>query len=352
MNKIHSSQLFAILMLSAAWQVLCIPQARGGAQLIGIAAALGVQLLLSIPMLLLARGGFSFWQTIAGHRWLGILYVLFFLLWGAVGFSRLWEVSAEISLPLSGGTAAVLMVVTCLYTCSLGLKAMARCAPLMLGVLALSVLVLCIGAYSRVDITRLAPESEGFLQSGISYFCLCGELTAAFVLLDRAKGGQQRAVWGYLAGKAAFACLVVFLCICAAGRLAELSGYPFFTLTALSQPLQSQRADALYILVFVMLFVMHITLQTGVISHLLHAMFPKLRAAAPVSLAVMLLLSYSLPLTRQPAEMISGILIVLTAFAVPLLFYLNRRFSHEKTPPAPTASAAAASDGLRNGAHQ
>lgn len=350
MNKIHSSQLFAILMLSGAWSILCIPQVQGSAMLAGILAALGIQLLMSIPMLLLVRDGFSLSRTAARKKWLGIIYLLFFLLWGAVGFSQLWEISAEIELPVSGSmAAAVLMVITCLYTCSLGLHAMARSAPLVLGILLLSVLVLLLGAYSRVDITRLTPPTD-ILPHTLSCFCLGGELTAAFVLLDRTAGKRKCAVLGYLLCKAAFAGLVCFLCICAAGRLAGRSPYPFFTLTALSQPLQSQRADALYLLVFVMLFVMHITLHTGVIAHLLHDMFPRLRGAAPLSLVAMLLLSWGLSHILPALVSISGVFTTLTAFAIPLLFYLNRRFTHETNAPAPPAPRTP--DGMRNGTHQ
>ena len=351
MNKIHSTQLFAILMLSAAWSVLCLPEIGSSTMLISCAVMLAVLLILSVPMLLLTAEGFSLSQAAARKKWLGLLYIIYFLLWGANGFSQFWEVSSVISLPVSGSlTAAVLMVAACLYTCSLGLKAMARCAPFVLGLLGIAVVVLIIGAYSRTDITRLVPEHDGIWRHCLTCFSMCGELTAAFVLLDRTKGSRRHAVWGYLTGRTLLMGLVIFLCICAAGRLAGLEPYPFFTLTALSQPLQSQRADALYILVFVMLFVMHITLQTGVIAHLMQAMFPKLKGAAPVSLAVMLLLSWSLPLREPAVQMIGSILLLLTAFAVPFLLYLFRRYPHEKTrnsPPAPPAA-----DGVRNGAHQ
>lgn len=353
MNKIHQSQLFAILMLSAAWSVICLPEAGGAPQLLGIAAAFAVQFLLSLPMLLLSDRGFSLSHTVSHKKWLGFIYILFFLLWGAHGFSQLWDVSAEISLPVSGSlTAAVLITVTCLYTCSLGLKTMARCAPFVLALLLLSVIVLIIGAYSRMDITRLAPQTDGFLLNGFSYFCIGGELTAAWVLLDRVNAGQKLAVRGYLAAKAAFACLVTFLSVCAAGRLSALSGYPFFTLTALSQPLQNQRADALYILMFVMLYVMHITLQTGVISHLLTSMFPRFKGAAPLSLAVMLFLSWGMGLTGDAMTFVFGILIFVTAFIIPLIFYLLRRFSHEDPSVSSNASAPPRSDGMRNGTHQ
>lgn len=353
MNKIHENQLFAILMLSAAWSVLCLPEAGSSAQLLGIALAFVVQLVLSLPMLLLARKGFSLSQLVSRRKWLGFVYILFFLLWGAKGFSQLWEISSEISLPVSGSmTAAVLITITCLYTCSLGLKTLARCAPMMLGLLLLSLVVLIIGAFSRVDVTRLAPTTVGFLKNGYAWFAMAGELTAAFVLFDRVRQGQRRALWGYLAGKAAFGCLVVFLCICAAGRLSALSDYPFFTLTTLSQPLRSQRADALYILVFVMLYVMHITLQTGVTSHLLQGMFPRLKGAAPLSLGVMLLLSWAVPLKAQAAEALYAAMILTTAAIIPAIIYVLRRYSHEKMQSAPTAPVPSAADGLRNGEHQ
>ncbi|MBR2913528.1 MAG: hypothetical protein IKK51_06470 [Oscillospiraceae bacterium] len=352
MNNIHRSQLFAILMLSGAWSVLCLPRAHSGAQLLGIAAAFLVQLFLSIPMLVLAREGFSFSNTVVRQKWLGILYVLFFLLWGAHGFTQFRNAAAEINLPVSGSlTAVILITLTCLYTCSLGLKAMARSAPAVLALLLMSIAVLIIGAAGRVDITRLAPQSEGFWRDGFFYLCIGGELTAALVLLDRTKSGRMAALWGFLAGKALLACLIIFLCICAAGRLSGLSGYPFFTLTALSQPLQSQRADALYILIFVMLYIMHITLQTGVISHLLRMMFPKFKVSAPFSLGVMILLSWALPLSDAISTPLFGLLILATAFVIPALILLIRRFHHEKNVSAPPA-APPSSDGMRDGAYQ
>lgn len=345
MSKIQSGQLFAILMLSAAWSVLCMPEVTTGAQLLGVGAAMGVQMLLCIPMLLLSKQQFTLFQAAASHKWLGFVYVLFFLLWGAHGFTQLWAVSAEISLPVSSRlTAAVLITLVCLYTSSVGIRAMARCAPFIMALLVLSVAILILGAFGRVDLTRFTMETEGILSSGFSYFCMGGELTAAWVLLGSVRNGQKRAVLGYLAGKAVLACLILFLCISAAGRLSSLSGYPFFTLTALSQPLQSQRADALYILVFVMLYVMHITLQTGVTAHLLSAMFPKIRGAAAISLGVMLLLSLWQETASFTEHPLYGILILVTAFLIPLLFCLFRRLSHAKSTHASDSAAPVSAD--------
>lgn len=349
MNKMQSRQLFAILLLSGAWSVLCLPHAVSG-QLLGIPAAAAVQLLLTFPMLHLQRQGVSLTHLIRTHKWLGYVYLLFFLLWGAHGFVQLWHVSAELSLPVSSQfTAAVLLSLVCLYTASVGLRAMARCAGFVLGLLLLAVGLLTCGAAAHVDVTRLAAPSGP--QGGLSYFCMGGELTAACILLDRTSAGQKRAIWGALLAKAGFACLVVFLSICAAGRLAAEEPFPFFTLTTLSQPLQFQRSDALYLLMFVMLYVMHITLQTGIIAHLLAEMYPKLKWTAPLSLIAMLSLSPLLERANVTESIWYGIFIVVTAWFIPFIHCIFRRQHHETTPTPPTPPPPAA-DGLHRGTHQ
>ncbi len=353
MSNIRCGQLFAILFLSGAWQILCIPSAASGGQLLGVAAAAGLQLILLIPMLGLSRRNFSLSRMISHRKWLGFLYIVCFLLWGAQSFSQLWGTAPRISLPVSGRfTAAVLIVITCLYTCSLGLHALAKSAPFVLGFLLLSLIVLLIGAAPRLDTVRFSPGMTGAWSSGTAYFSLSDELAAAFVLLERVKSGQSRAMTGYLLLKALLACLILFLCICVCGRLGALEDYPFFTLTALSQPLQSQRADALYLIIFVMLFVVRITLQTSVIAHLLRAMFPRLRGAAPLSLAVMVLLSWGMEQIHLTAIPLYGVLLFLTVFLVPLVIFLIRRCSHEQNTPASAASVSPDDDGMQQGCNQ
>ncbi len=353
MNRIKSSQLLTILLLSGAWSVLCMTRAASGADLLGILPGTLMQLAVCVPMLLPERYQCSMFRIVSESRSLGAVYVLFFLLWGAHGFAQFWAVSAEINLAVQGRmTAAVLITLVCLYTCSLGLRSMARCAPIVTAVLLLSVLVLLLGAKGRIRPDRLVTGTEGLLSAALSYFSMGGELAAAWILLGTVQTGKRRAVLGLLAGKAVLAFLTVFLCITVGGRLTALSEHPFFTLITLTQPLQSQRADALFILVFVMLYVMHITLQTGVIAHLLHAMFPKLRFAAPLSLGVMLLLSPWM--AHASGHVLYSILILLTAGILPLWLCLKRRKPHESHPQTavPDPAACPADDGMQHREHQ
>ena len=163
----------------------------------------------------------------------------------------------------------------------------------MMSLFVISLFVLILGAWKRADLNRIAFQTEN-LSSGIrTYFSLSGELPAVWVLSDSLRKNRKSSVNSYLIAKALFCILILFFSIATGGRLSTLNGYPFFTLTALSQPLQGQRADALYILVFVMLHILHITLQTGMIEHIAEQMFPIAEKwSAPVSLIFMLIPAY------------------------------------------------------------
>ena len=279
MSKIHNHQLTAILFLSGAWSVICIPSLYGNGQMLGTAFACLLQILLCLPVLALRTGTFN--HQVQKHKLLGILYILFFLICGANGFAQLWEAAPPQLLPSSGKlTAAVLIAFTCFYTSSAGL-------------FMISLIVLILGAWKRADLSRISFQTENFLPSIKTYFSLSGELAAVWILTDNIRNHKSSAVNFYLSAKALFCILILFFSISAGGRLIHLNGYPFFTLTALSQPLQGQRADALYILVFVMLHIMHTTLQTGIIEHIAEQMYPIAEKwSAPVSLIFMLIPAY------------------------------------------------------------
>ena len=316
MNKISNLQLFSILLLPGAWSILCIPALYGGGQLLGAAAGCGIQLLLCVPVFALARHGRE--TDFLRQKWLCCLYALFFILWGARSLT-LMHTAVPRQLLTSPGhvTAAVLLLLTCLYTSTAGLKATARCAVLMLGVLGVTLVLLVVGAWRRVEPSALSAQG-GFSQGMLTYLALGGELPAAWVLLQHAGTGGCRAVGTYLLAKLGLCLLVLFLCITAGGRLTSEAAYPLFTLTVLSQPFAGQRADAVYLLAFVMLCVMQMTLLTGVTAHLLE--WTGIRHTAPLSLLLMLLLAWLLP--EQGVASLTAALIPILAGGVPLVILM------------------------------
>lgn len=303
MNRINRSQLFCILFLSGMWMLTGIQSLH----LPGLLLSFGIQVLLCLPMLM--EQDFT---TLANrHKWLGILYAGYFLLVGAQGFLQIRDTALP-QLHAAPVVSAVLIVLTCLYTSTAGLRSTARCAVPALALLLLSAAVLLTGAWKRADVSRLQFRTEDMWENALPGFLLGTDLPCAWVLLGRVKKNGSRSVLYYVLAKGAAAAGLAVLCRMTCGRLAQ--DHPFLTLTALSQPLQGQRADALYLLVFVMLHVFHITLLTGVTAHVLGLVHPKLEKSAPFALLAMLLAASLLP----DAGTIAALLMPVMACVIPL----------------------------------
>ncbi len=314
MNRISALQLFALLLLQSIWEVICLPSLPGSGALLGAWGAYALQLLLLLPLLSRDTG-------LLRRKWAGLLFAGFFLLAGARNLTQLSGASPGALLSVPGRTgASVLLLLTCLYTASVGIKAAARCAPLTMGLLLLSAVILAAGAWGHTDPERFYWERDG-LQEGGRLFFTSAELPALWVLRRRLEGSSRKVLFGYTIAKMLLTGFVLYLCIAAGGRLAQTAEYPFFTLTALSQPLQGQRADALYILVFVMLSVMQITVQAGLAAHLTEEMFPKLHHTAPFILLAMTALSGIL--SGEVLEGLTGMLLPVLAFGIPCTFLLS-----------------------------
>ena len=310
MSRINSRQLLALLVLSSAFNIICISGIYGSGQILGALTACMLGGVLSVPLLILPERST---ETVYRRKWLSVIYILFFLLWGAGTLKTLNSSAPTQLLNVSGHLKGLILIfVTCLFTSTNGIKATARSAPIILAVMTCSALILIIGAWKRIDLDTFIPESAGFQEGFTS--CMTGELATAVVLGH--KGNLKKSILQYLAVKFFLYSLVIFLCLTVGGRLTQNEAYPFFTLTALSQPLRGQRADAFYILVFVMLTILHITLQTSLTAHLLESAFPKLRGTAPISLMVMLLLAWLLP--ERILQISEHCMIPLLVCAVPM----------------------------------
>ena len=292
MNRLDKVQLFSLLLLSGVWTVLCTPALSGTGGMLGAVIGCGIEVLLCLP--LLRREVPELSGVIRQHRWLGLVYAAYFTIWGSFGFSQLHDAAPE-ELHAWSGAAIVLLLLTCVYTSTSGLRTAGRAAPFLVVLLVLAVAVLTAGAWKRFVPERLYLQTDGIRAGMLSYLAGSGELAAVWLLLGRLRGSGTAAVLCYLPARLGLFLLLFCLSILAGGRLTASQQYPFLTLTALAQPLEGQRADALYLLAFVMLFVMHLTLMTGLAGHCLTLLYPKAERFVPLLLPVMLLLSRMLP---------------------------------------------------------
>lgn len=189
MNRLRSNQIFAILLVSAAFPLLCRTDAFTIEGIFGAAIAAVVQLLLCLPMLRLYHTSFSFCDYARKHRILPLFFLAYLLIQGGISFVRLQSTSQDIALPFSGKfLAAALIALVCLYTVSLGIQALARSSTVILGILILTLILMCIGAIPQAEPQNLSLSPDdtiwrGFLHSMIH----ADELPLLFLLLDSPK---------------------------------------------------------------------------------------------------------------------------------------------------------------------
>ena len=114
-------------------------------------------------------------------------------------------------------------------------------------------------------------------------------------------------------------------CVAVLGSRMAHADHPFFAIVSVSQPLSTQRADAIYLLVFVMLCVLRITLFTVLAAHLLRLCFPKLRYTSTVCLLLMLGISWGASAVTVPDFVSLAFLGILVLLIPGLLLFLPER---------------------------
>ena len=130
-GRLRSNQIFAILLVSAAFPLLCRTDAFTIEGIFGAAIAAVVQLLLCLPMLRLYHTSFSFCDYARKHRILPLFFLAYLLIQGGISFVRLQSTSQDIALPFSGKFLAAHLLRLCFpklrYTSTV-------CLLLMLGI--------------------------------------------------------------------------------------------------------------------------------------------------------------------------------------------------------------------------
>ncbi len=334
MSNIKSSQLFALLISVRVFSIICMTDLTDANQMAGTAVSVGLQLLSALPMLMLYRDkSFSLKKEMLFGKFGKILYILFFLLWGAMSFSKLWEVTKSVYFPISSSFAgSLILAAVCVYTASLGLKAISRASGFILGLTAVSIAIMILGAYPKADLSNFIPNAtfSGIIKSAVKDFCRSGELVMLFLLLEIVPKGKKKAITTFFTAKLALTELVAVIEITVLGNIINISDFPFFTAGAFSQPLSIQRADSVYMILFTMLCVLTVTLQIILSTLLISELLPDLKYKSLISALLMLALSSVFNLTGFNPESLTGLFILLLAVVIPIIMYIRRNFHENK----------------------
>ena len=132
---------------------------------------------------------------------------------------------------------------------------------MILGILLITLTIMCIGAIPQAEPQNLALSPNDTIWKGFfRSMTTADELPLLFLLLDFSEKKTYRSIVPVWVGKFLLGSYLSVLGMAVLGSRMAKASHPFFAIVSVSQPLSTQRADALYILVFVMLCVLRITL--------------------------------------------------------------------------------------------
>lgn len=334
MNKIKSSQLFALLISIRMFSVICMTDLTSAAAMAGTAISTAVQLLAAAPMIMLYRNSsFSLKKEMLFGKFGKLLYILFFILWGAISFSNLWEVTKSVYFPIdSSFSGALILGAVCVYTASLGIKAVFRVSGLLAGLIGISLIIMLVGAYPKANLTNFVPDAtfSSIIRAAVRDFCHSGEIVMLFILCELVPNGKRKSITAFFGTKLVLTELIAAVEITVLGNITNISDFPFFTAGAFSQPMSIQRADSVYMILFTILCVITVTVQIILCTMLISELLPDLKYKSLISTLLMLSVSSALNVTQFDPTALSGILILILGIAVPIIMYIRRKVNEDK----------------------
>ncbi|MGN1481731.1 GerAB/ArcD/ProY family transporter [Porcipelethomonas sp.] len=346
MSKINSGQLFTLLIGVRMFSIICSAQPSNAEQMAGAALSVLLQLLAVLPMTALYRqDGFSLKKEMLLGRFGKVLYIIFFIVWGALSFSSLWGVTKSVYFPIDSSLAgSFILAAVCVYTASLGLKSVSRYSTIMFGLIIFSLFIMIIGAYPKADLANFAPNAHlsGIINNALKDFCSSGELVMMFILMEFIPSKKTQNVMKFFAGKLILTELVAVIEITVLGKIMDISDFPFFSAGSFSQPFSIQRADSLYMVLFTMLCVMTVTLQIILCSWLIQEILPDLKYSALLSAVLMMGMSWAVNIFNIDLTPVTGLLILVLSVIIPIIMYIKRRYSKNEIKNAPAGNTASA----------
>ncbi len=328
MRSLRSGQLFALLVLLRIFALFCTTVPFSAAGIGGALLSSALQAVLLLAVCALYDNGFAATRDMR-PPWLLAVYGLFFLCWGARLLLRLWEVASGITFPVQNKLlGALLLALVCLYASYLGLKSIARGATIVFALLLVCLAILLLGAYAQFSPENLLPAGRGVLAAFWQDLCDSGGIVSAFFLCGFVKEHRRRAVLGAVAASFSILLLLSLLGMGVLGRLVEVADYPFFTLGAFSQPFSTQRADAIYVVVFTLLGTVSIALQIRLAAYALTELCPRCPYKNAVVTVLLLVLAFCMHRFLRMAWL-GAIGIALLLGVVPCLLWCLRRCTGE-----------------------
>lgn len=313
MSRISRGQFAALLLITDAFTLFCLMGSVSLMTVIGFAAAVILQFIMAIPAVRFYTSGGTLKNSGKAAEW---FYLIYLILWGGLLFVMLWNASEVIYIPYDNfgiipGKLLIsgLIAVTCLYASSPGLRSLSRAGFIAAALGALCIAIVVISAFSDAKWENFAESAymSGFFGELSRGFVLSGGLGSFAVLLGFTKGDVAENVRFYFIVKLILLTAVTSAAVLVAGGIMEIAEFPIITAAQLSQPFSSQRIDALFLIIFVILAVFAISVQTVSASYLLERVVPSAKRFRSTIILVLMI---------GAAFLLSGISIYTHAYSV------------------------------------
>ncbi len=277
MSKISCGQAFSLLLMVGFFNIVCSNTPYSAEHMAGLIFSALLQCIMVVPAVYLYnRRNFSI-ETIP--KWIAGVYTAYFIIYGGFAFSRFYTIAKGMNFPVDNRIfAIVLIAIVCLYSALLGIKAVGRGAVIISAIFILSLILLFTGAYSKADFSRFSFEKPSELFSmGFSNFIFSSELAIIFIIFSFLKNNKVKCAYSFIASKLVISLFIAFSGIVTLGSISDLTDFPFFALSAYSQPFSVQRADSVYITLFAVLSAVTIALFIIFASALLRIIWKKMK---------------------------------------------------------------------------
>lgn len=276
-SKISYGQFSAILLTSDAFALICYSQKISIITILSFLISMVIQVAVVYPVI----------KSDKSHdkKWILLLYLIVSILWGALLFVRVWHISDAIYIPLpklkfdtQKLIISALIAIVCLYASSPGIKALSRASVITAGFGILCIIIVALGSIKSNNIENLYIADQNGIASQITYgLSLSGSICIFPYLSGQLKDSKTKSATIYFICRAVLFTGIIILTLLTTGGIMKITDFPIIKAVELCQPFNTQRTDALFILVLVLLATVAISSQIVISSQIIESIFPKFR---------------------------------------------------------------------------
>ena len=302
MEKLSGAGLLAILLCARCFTALtsftynCLP----AAYMAGAAVSAAVQCLLLVPAVVICkRGSFSPAQSKAA----ALCYLLFFMYESFLDMGNFrYYIKVFFTSGISDLTAVICCVLTAVYLASVYTRDLAKTAEYAAAGILLLLVMIFMGAQSRIDINNLDLAAADFgaqtAASAVYELSRCDCLVLLVFLLPQLRSRQGALSFGFVALKTLLLESGLMAVTLVLGSFAQVTHIPFFNIAAYSSSGVRERGDAVFLFVWVFTGVVRLAVLLHCSSKCLKRFVPKLGGVTGAAAAAVIPFTGAMIFTR------------------------------------------------------